>query len=159
MKVGSTVYVANSVIYGLINTKDSWDRMIENWRDSSNQIWATFGLLTDNMTTWVKSLTYDMYKFVQRPYMALSRQMEFDADTISCNYVGVENFVSAMYKVEKISGSAQQYQHILGNLVSENRIVANYFKGKTIADAKNPEPLNEGIKYDVPIKEFKNDNQ
>ena len=157
MKVGSTVYVANSVIYGLINTKDSWDRMIENWRDSSNQIWATFGLLTDNMTTWVKSLTYDMYKFVQRPYMALSRQMEFDADTISCNYVGVENFVSAMYKVEKISGSAQQYQHILGNLVSENRIVANYFKGKTIADAKNPEPLNEGIKYDVPIKEFKND--
>lgn len=155
MKVGSTVYMANSVIYDLINTKDSWDRMIENWRDSQNQIWATFGLLTENMTNWVKSLTYSMYKFVQRPYMALSRQMEFDADTISCNYVGIENFVSAMYKVEKISSSAQLYQHILGNLVSENKIVANYFKGKSITDAKNPESLNADVKYDVPITEYK----
>ena len=155
MKVGSTVYVANSVIYGLINTKDSWDRMIENWRDSTNQIWATFGLLTDNMTNWVKSLTYDMYKFVQRPYMALSRQMEFDADTISCNYVGIENFVSAMYKVEKISSSAQLYQHILGNLVSEHKIVADYFKCKIITDERNPEAINAGIKYDVPITEYK----
>lgn len=155
MKVGSTVYMANSVIYDLINTKDSWDRMIENWRDSSSQIWAIFGLLTDNMTNWVKSLTYDMYKFVQRPYMELSRQMEFDADTISCNYVGIENFVSAMYKVEKISSSAQLYQHILGNLVSENKIVANYFKGKIITDEKNPEAINADIKYDVPITEYK----
>ena len=155
MKVGSTVYMANSVIYDLINTKDSWDRMIENWRDSQNQIWATFGLLTENMTNWVKSLTYSMYKFVQRPYMALSRQMEFDADTISCNYVGIENFVSAMYKVENISSSAQLYQHILGNLVSENKIVANYFKGKSITDARNPESQNTDVKYDVPITEYK----
>ena len=87
--------------------------------------------------------------------MALSRQMEFDADTISCNYVGIENFVSAMYKVEKISSSAQLYQHILGNLVSENKIVANYFKGKSITDAKNPESLNADVKYDVPITEYK----
>ena len=155
MKVGSTVYMANSVIYDLINTKDSWDRMIENWRDSQNQIWATFGLLTENMTNWVKSLTYSMYKFVQRPYMALSRQMEFDADTISCNYVGIENFVSAMYKVEKISSSTQLYQHILGNLVNENKIVGNYFQGKSITDAKDPESLNAYVKYDVPITEYK----
>ena len=155
MKVGSTVYVANSVIYDLVNTKDSWDNMIQNWCDSDNRIWATFGYLTQGMTNWVKSLTYDVYKIVQKSYLALSRQMEFDADTISCNYVGTESFVSAMYKITKISDSEQLYQHLLGNLVDDNKIIANYFKGKTVVDSLNPDGLNADIKYNVPIKEIK----
>ena len=151
MKVGSTVYVANSVICDLINTNDSWDQMMINWNESENSIWAFFGGLTIRMTNWVKSLTYKMYRIVQKENMVLSRQMEFDADTIACNYIGSDIFISAMYKVEQISVNDGFYQHILRGLIDDHQIVSDYFDGKHIFESKNPDAQTNPLTYELKL--------
>lgn len=151
MKVGSTVYVANSVICDLINTNDSWDQMMINWCESENSIWAFFGGLTIRMTNLVKSLTYKMYRIVQKENMSLSRQMEFDADTIACNYVGSDIFISAMYKVEQISVNDGFYQHILSGLIDDHQIVGDYFDGKHIFESKNPDSQINPLTYELKL--------
>ena len=151
MKVGSTVYVANSVICNLINTNDSWDQMMINWCESENSVWAFFGGLTIRMTNWVKSLTYKMYRIVQKENMALSRQMEFDADTIACNYIGSDIFISAMYKVEQISVNDGFYQHILSGLIDDHQIVGDYFDGKHIFESKNPDAKTNPLTYELKL--------
>ena len=151
MKVGSTVYVANTVISNLINTNDSWDQMMINWNESDNSIWAFFGGLTIRMTNWVKSLTYKMYRIVQKENMALSRQMEFDADTIACNYIGSDIFISAMYKVEQISVNDGFYQHILSGLIEDHQIVGDYFDGKHMFESKNPDAHTNPLTYELKL--------
>lgn len=151
MKVGSTVYVANSVICDLINTNDSWDRMMIKWCESEYTLWAYFGVLTIWMTNWVKSLTYKMYRIVQKENLALSRQMEFDADTIACNYIGSDIFISAMYKVEQISVNDSFYQHILSGLIDDHQIVGDYFDGKHIFESKNPDSQINPLTYELKL--------
>ena len=153
MKVGSTVYVTNTVISNLINTNDSWDQMMINWSESENSIWAFFGGLTIRMTNWVKSLTYKMYRIVQKENLALSRQMEFDADTIACNYIGSDIFISAMYKVEQISVNDGFYQHVLSGLIDDHQIVNDYFDGKHIFESKNPDTHTNPLTYDLKLSQ------
>lgn len=151
MKVGSTVYVTITVISNLINTNDSWDQMMINWSESENSIWAFFGGLTIRMTNWVKSLTYKIYRIVQKENMALSQQMEFDADTIACNYIGSDTFISAMYKVEQISVNDGFYQHVLSGLIDDHQIVGDYFDGKHIFESKNPDAQTNPLTYELKL--------
>jgi len=151
MKVGSTVYVTNNVLYNLIYQRDLWDVLVDKWATSRFSLWAFFGAVTRWVTNEVKKSTFLVYRIVQKSYMKLSRQMEFDADSISCEYIGSNNFISAMCKVEVLAERDSRYQGFLKVLTDENKIVGNYFAGLNAVEASIPSTEHFDLSYDKPL--------
>lgn len=151
MKVGSTVYVTNSVLYNLIYEEDWWDWLLDKWERSETSVFRWFGHITRALTNGIKKLNFKMYRFVQKAYLKLSRQMEFDADNISCSIVGKEAFTSAMCKIEILSDEDNEYQNYVNALLQEHKLVGNYFAGRRVADGLNPDKSIPVLKYDVPM--------
>lgn len=156
MKIGSSVYVVNQILYNMTTEKDNWDDLLESWctPDSDNMFsntFAFFGILTRGLTSWVKKANIMMYGFVQKSYMKLSRQMEYDADNIACSCVGKDAFISAMYKTEVNASNNSDFIDILKALFEEKKTVDNVFDA---IEATN-KALHHGdpsyITYDVPL--------
>ena len=132
MKIGSTVYVTNTVLYNLILTDDFWDKWLDKWCMMDTAIIRYFGIMTRGLTNLIKRLTVYVYHFVQKGYLKLSRYMEYDADNIACQCVGTDIFISALCKVEVLANKDNLYQRMLKSLINEQKMVANYFVGKDI---------------------------
>lgn len=158
MKIGSTVYITNTVLHNLIYTEDSWDRIVNRW--SMSDTWAIRipGKLTRYLTNIIKRLTFFVYKFVQKAYLKLSRYMEYDADNISCQCVGSETAVSAMCKIDSLSKKDKLYRDLMSHLINENKIITNYFKGKEIVygmiNYKDMPVLKHDERLTAPIRLF-----
>lgn len=103
MKVGSTVYVVNSILYDLVYNSD--------------------------ISNIVKRMNIKVYRFVERANMGLSRQMEYDADNVSCGIVGKEVFISALCKVEVTSQFQSLYDQFLFHLNDTGKNIFDYWKG------------------------------
>lgn len=132
MKIGSTVYVTNTVLHNLILTDDFWDRWLDKWCMSDTGIIRYFGVLTRGITNLIKRQTIHVYRFVQKGYLKLSRYMEYDADSIACQCVGANTFISALCKIEILANKDILYQQMLKSLINEQKMVSNYFAGKEI---------------------------
>ncbi|NDV81128.1 M48 family metallopeptidase [Bacteroides sp. 51] len=128
MKVGSGVYVANTVIYNLAYTEDKWDRFVEGWCRVDINILALFGALTRGFTNWVKRQLHGMYGFVNRAYMKLSRSMEYDADAIACRYIGKKVFSSALRKIDYLSYSSNFTNGMIAELAAKGEKPDNVFQ-------------------------------
>lgn len=158
MKVGSTVYVTNTVLHDLIYAEDFWDRLLDKWCLVDTSVIRFFGILTRGLTNLIKRLTFYVYKFVQKGYLKLSRYMEYDADNIACQCVGSVNFVSAMCKIDALSNKDGLYKHLLSSLIDEKKIVSNYFVGKDVISRLIPNKDMPVLKHDIllskPIRKF-----
>lgn len=130
MKVGSTVYVVNSVLYNLVYEKDFFEEWIDDLCKSETSAWIrVWGGLTRWLTNLVRRMNIQVYKIVQKAYMALSRQMEYDADNVSCNVVGKETFISALCKIEILAQFQNIYEQFLQHLNAQEKVVADYWNG------------------------------
>ena len=148
MKVGSSVYVVNQVLYNLTYSHDFWDELLEKWRASSFSAFAFFGSITAIFSNWVRHMNISMYRYVERSYLQLARQMELDADAVSYNYIGSDTFISAMCKTEVNSNIYDFYIDILKELVSEGKIIQDYFVGARISVNSLSDEDRIDIKYD-----------
>ena len=153
MKVGSSVYVVNQVLYNLTYSHDFWDELLEKWRTSSSSTFAFFGAITAIFSNWVRHMNISMYRYVERSYLQLARQMELDADTVSYNYIGSETFVSAICKTEVNSSINDFYIDILRELVSEGKIVKDFFSGVRIAENSLSDEDRIDINFDRLVSE------
>lgn len=109
MKIGSVIYYLNTVMYDMAFQEDRWDAWLDKYfRGLMNlcRFGGWYGVIGQivlfllyHILVFVKDVLRWMYKFVNRSYYSLSRQMEFDADRVACSIVGKEMFVSAMIKV------------------------------------------------------------
>ena len=156
MKVGSSVYVVNQILYNMTTERDNWDDLLESWcsPDSDNvfsNTFAFFGILTRGLTSWVKKANVLLYAFVQKSYMKLSRQMEYDADNIACACVGKDVFISAMYKTEVNARNNNDFIEILKALFVENKTVENVFDAIEISNNALHHKDPSLIKYDVSL--------
>lgn len=158
MKVGSTVYVTNTVLHNLIYAEDFWDRLLDKWCLVDTAIIRWFGILTRIITNVIKRITFYIYKFVQKGYLKLSRYMEYDADNIACHCVGSANFISAMCKIDVLANKDNVYQHLLNSLLYDNKTVSNYFAGKQVVSSLIPDKDMPMLRYDVllskPVRTF-----
>ena len=138
MKVGSAVYITNTVLYNLIYTDDNWDRRINKMRLSDLRSLRIAGELTHWLTGIIKQNTIRMYRFVEKGYLKLSRYMEFDADHVACRACGSNIFISALCKLSVLSYEEQHFEDIFTALLNDNKTVANYFQSKHITDRAIP---------------------
>lgn len=156
MKVGSTVYVTNTVLYNLILTDDFWNKWLNKWCISNTGLTGLtccFGVLTRWLTNLIKHLTTCVYRFVQKGYLKLSRYMEYDADSIACQCVGTDTFISALCKIEVLANKDNLYRQMLSSLVNEQKMVSNYFVGKEIASRLIPNKEIPQLTFEFELKE------
>lgn len=158
MKIGSSVYVINQVLYNMTYKRDGWDDLLESWSTTDSNSWianvfAFWGLLTIRLTSWVKRGNLMMYRYVHQAYMALSRQMEYDADNISCKCVGKDCFISGMYKTEINSRNLRFFSNIMKDLIVDKKKVKNIYEAIEITNNTYYKDDPTLIEYDHPIVE------
>ena len=98
MKISSVVYTANIVMGNLVYGEDAWDRWVDRWSHFEWRPFSVFGLITRFFTVRVRFLLQALYRYVNIAYRELSRQMEYDADSIACKVVGKAVMASSFYK-------------------------------------------------------------
>lgn len=99
MKLGSFVYNVNKVIYNLLYENRSFSSFIQGW---GNLHWAIgiFVIIASEIIKGIQKILQLMYGFINKNYMALSREMEFHADAVAASLNGSANCNSALDKME-----------------------------------------------------------
>lgn len=157
MKIGSVIYYLNSVTYDMAFQEDKWDAALDKYFRGLIHACSIAGfygiigyivlLVLYKILFFTKDVLRWMYKFVNRSYYSLSRQMEFDADHVSCSIVGRDIFESAMIKVEFAAGCEQNADVAWRHLLSSGKY-ASYFDVFTQYEAVRSRELGIDIRFD-----------
>lgn len=145
MKMDSAVYLMNIVIRDLVYTEDSFDKKLDSWARSSTTAWRICGGICLKVVNWIKAVNIKMYGFIQKGYLALSRQMEYDADRVAVEVTGAQSFISALSKIETTSEYYNLYLRLLGNYANAGKKIENYFEGYAAIE----HTLKDNIGYNV----------
>ncbi len=130
MKVGSYVYQVNQVIYNLLFDNESFSKLIISWANVSGyfSIFVSIGIKIIQGIQW---LLGKMYAFVNKNYLALSREMEFHADEVAANVTG---FLPLKTSLLRLDLANQSFSRVLGyydTKVDEALTSKNLFKEHT----------------------------
>jgi Zn-dependent protease with chaperone function len=99
MKVGSWVYGVNRIIYDMLYNNSSYSKALSSF-GSVDGIIAIFTQITVKIVEGIMWVLQQMYKVVNKSYMALSREMEFHADLVAASVCGGNNVVNALKRIE-----------------------------------------------------------
>jgi len=129
MKLGSYVYTVNNVIYNLAYQYDSWDRFLVRWQNAGGFL-GYFGLITSYLAEFVRFVLRKSYGLINKPYMSLSRQMEFHADHIAAAAAGKQNMISALRRLEFCEAAYNQtlnhLSHQAGKQIRSENLYLNH---------------------------------
>ncbi len=99
MKLGSFVYNVNKVIYNMLFDNKGFAEFLQGWGSLHYAI-AIFVNLTIYIIKGIQKILQVVYRFVNKRYMALSREMEFHADAVAASVSGSNNCISSLQKLE-----------------------------------------------------------
>jgi Zn-dependent protease with chaperone function len=139
MQIGTVVYTANIVLGNLVYGEDAWDRLAERWANVNWWGFEAFGRLTLWFTYQVRLLLQRLYRYVNLAYFELSRQMEYDADSIACRIVGRDVMASGFYKTNITVPCINNTYTALGKLAKEHKNADPFDVFETLAIIKAEE--------------------
>ena len=129
MKVGSYVYTVNRVLYNLVYEYDRWDLLLDKWV-AAGGVFGFFAIITRGMVNGIRYLLRWAYGVVNRQYMKLSREMEYNADLVATSVAGHTAMISALRRIElgaRAYDHCTDYLHQLAELGKKtNDIYANH---------------------------------
>ena len=148
MKLGSFVYNVNKMIYNLLYDNEGYNKSLQKFARMSSYF-SIFARLTINFVEIFQDALKKMYGFVNKRYMALSREMEFHADAVSASVSGSEPGISALCKTEIADISYNSVLNKCGEWVKENKYAGNIYSKhlvfmQFVAEANNL-PLKNGL--------------
>jgi len=111
MKVGSYVYHVNQVIFNMLYDNDSYGQAIGKWAGLSS-ILAFFTLIAIQIIQGIQWILKKMYEYINKSYMALSREMEFHADEIAANLTGYQPLKTSLLRMTL---AEHAYQSVLSH--------------------------------------------
>ncbi|HEY1164016.1 MAG TPA: M48 family metallopeptidase [Chitinophaga sp.] len=148
MKLGSFTYNTNRIIYNMLYDNRGYAAFIEAWADIHSYL-ALFAGITVKIAQGIQWILKGMYKLINKSYMALSREMEFHADTIAASVAGGNNLVTALSRVEVAGGCYSSAINTANDWLKENKVARNIFRNqltvfRSMADDYEL-PLKEGL--------------
>lgn len=146
MKVGSYVYNVNQVIFNLLLDNKSYDNMISKWASASGYF-SIFVIIAIQIIEGVKWILRQIYRVINKSYMALSREMEFHADEIAAHVTGFEPLKNALLRSSLADHSMSSVlsfydRKIRENIKSENIYTEHLFVTNFFAKNNNIEITN-----------------
>ncbi|WOD43610.1 M48 family metallopeptidase [Hwangdonia lutea] len=127
MKVGSYVYYVNQVIFNMLYDNEGFDKMVQQWANASGYF-AIFVIVAVKIVQGIQWILRNMYEFVNKNYLGLSREMEFHADEIAANVTGFEPLKSALLRMNLADYSFNAVVGFYEGKIAENIISKNVFK-------------------------------
>ena len=98
-RLGSYTYRFNKVVHNLLYENEGWLAAL-NALASAHAILAIFGQLTLWLVRGVMYLFIAVYKLINLSYLALSREMEFHADSVAVSVSGSAPIINALQRLE-----------------------------------------------------------
>lgn len=99
MKIGSYINSANTIIHDMIYSRDRWDNILDQWRESDIRLSAAAWVITPII--WIiRQVLALFYQFLNIMYSQLSREMEFNADKVAISTSGSDAIISALWKLD-----------------------------------------------------------
>ncbi len=148
MKVGSYVYNLNQVIFNMLYENESFDKLIQGWANVSGYF-SIFVILAIKLIEGIQWVLRKMYDFVNKNYLALSREMEFHADEIAANITGFKPLKNSLLRMNLADHSYNYVLSFYEAKISENQKSENIFREQSFIInflAKDDEiPFNNGF--------------
>ncbi|WP_025743683.1 M48 family metalloprotease [Aquimarina pacifica] len=126
MKVGSYVYNVNQVIFNMLYDNEAYDKTIQGWANASGYF-SIFVVIALLIIQAIQKILQVMYEFVNKSYLALSREMEFHADEIAANVTGYEPLKNALLRMNLADYSFSTVLSYYEGKIPENVVSNNIF--------------------------------
>jgi hypothetical protein len=126
MKVGSFVYNVNKVIYNMLYENNSFNNLLS----SLSEVHGLFSIVVYIAAAIVNVMQFilkQIYKFINKSYFKLSRQMEFHADEVAANVVGSNALSNALLKLDLAQSSYDSTINFNNDLIQKNIKPVNFF--------------------------------
>ncbi|MCU0401348.1 MAG: M48 family metalloprotease [Algoriphagus sp.] len=125
MKLGSYVYYVNKTIYNLLYENDTYSNLATRWANASGYfyIFVVAAMKLVQACQWVLRKLYDV---VNMRYLALSRQMEFNADEVAARVVGYLPMVKSFRAISRADIALQEVFRL------SNTLIASRFRTKNV---------------------------
>jgi len=157
MKVGSAIGVSNKIISNLAYSNGPWDKFVAvaiNICRFHLYLWL-LGLVVFGITIGIKKLLHILCKQTNRVYYELSRQMEYEADSIAASVVGSKTFASALRKIEYTAQTYATTIELAGSLSEKKKLrVRDMFKFHDTVTSVLSEMQNIEISANKPLAEL-----
>ncbi len=168
MKLGSYVYHVNQVIFNMLYNNESFDRTINRVSGWSNSLVITLwgAIYAIRGIQWILK---KLYNFINKNYMALSREMEFHADEVAAHVAGSEAFTSSLMRLDFADHAFNEAVQFYYNRSSESlfpddiyadhQTMLRFLAKKNSYEMKDGMPLidlDSNLKYDKSKLNFEN---
>ncbi|MBF8964967.1 M48 family metalloprotease [Pontibacter sp. FD36] len=134
MKLGSYVYMANSIIQSIVYERDKWDELLEKWKNSNIQL-AVFGWLLMPVVWLIRKFMALIYQAINLVNASLSRQMEYNADRVAVSVTGSDAIVNALYRLGPASEAFDHSNSHLTTAIDNKIYTSNLFYHQSKAAA------------------------
>lgn len=144
MKIGSFINSANTIIHGMIFSRDKWDDTLDTWRSADLRLSIAAWVITP--VIWlIRQILMLFYQLLNIMHSSLSREMEFNADKVAVSTSGSEAIVSSLWRLD--SGSASwnatiNFAYLAGQ---KNIYVKNLYRHNHLSIERKTPEINEQL--------------
>lgn len=126
MKLGSFVYQINRILHNQLFDNDSINSFIQKYGDTG--VISLIIAIGVRVIMAIQFILGKLYGFVNKSYMALSREMEFQADFLAANYSGKKPFKSALLRTDLANFSYQDTLQYFNKRISQNIVAKDIYE-------------------------------
>lgn len=130
MKLGSFTYNVNRIIYNMLYENSGYSRLINGWA-SIDGVFGFFAHITIGIAKGIQGILRGMYQFINKHYMGLSRQMEYNADAIAANVAGANNLVNSLNRLDLSQSSYDTVIQKAEEFLKQRKKSSNIFSDHT----------------------------
>ena len=127
MKLVLHVYTINRIIYNILYENKGWRNAII-WLSNKGLLAALLSRLFVLLAAGLHFLFRNIHELINRQYMRLSREMEFNADEVALSICGTDTAISAMRRAEMSNACFQQLLQRATTWARQQRFIRNIYE-------------------------------
>jgi Zn-dependent protease with chaperone function len=131
MKLVLHVYTINRIIYNILYENRGWRNAII-WLSNKGLPAALLSRLFLLLAAGLHFLFRQMHELINRQYMRLSREMEFNADEVAVSICGTDTAISAMRRAEMSNTCFQQLLPKITSWAKQDRFIRNIYEAHSM---------------------------
>jgi len=126
MKFGSYFYNFNKVIYNMLFDNEGYHQALNSWA-RIHSILRLMAYINVYIIKGMQSILKQVYLIVNKTYMGLSREMEFQADAIAAGVAGSNQMISSLRRTDLGYSSYMDLLNFLDQKLKENKYSLNIY--------------------------------
>jgi Zn-dependent protease with chaperone function len=154
MKVGSYVYQVNHIIFKLLNNDTSYHQIVQRW--ARVRYFSLFVFIAVRITQGIQWILAKLYPVVNKNFLGLSREMEFQADEIAARIAGSEPMRDALLRLPFAEYALNYTLHFYEGKIADRLKSENLYRDQedvmTYIAGTNNYPVTNGLPK-IPIED------